>query len=196
MKRAESADRRGAAGSPAEGGFTLLEIVIALAIAALGIAAVAKATGSAATVADETRERMLAVWVAGNRLSELRITRAWPAPGGYDAVRNMGGRSWYLTQTVSPTGNEDVRRVDIDVYSDARRSNREFAVHGYLARYREAEAPEEDGDDGVPGEEPGADQSAGDLGTPLPGEEQSEAGREQTAQDNQPSQDGGTGGSQ
>ncbi|HSH41123.1 MAG TPA: type II secretion system minor pseudopilin GspI [Arenicellales bacterium] len=128
----------------AESGFTLLEVVFALAIAVLGIAAVAGATGGAAEVADATRERTLAVWVAGNRLSELRITRAWPAPGSYDLVRSMGGRTWHLTETVSPTSSEELRRVDVAVYTDAGRDTREYQAFGYIARYREPEARVED----------------------------------------------------
>lgn len=122
-----------------ERGFTLLEIVIALAIVALGIAAVARATGGAATVSAETGERLLAVWTAGNRLSELRITRAWPAPGSGDQERTMGGRTWYLTETVSDTPTEDVRRVDIEVFADSEREEVEFELYGYIARYRTTE---------------------------------------------------------
>lgn len=121
------------------GGFTLLEIVIALAIAALGITAVAKATGGAATVAGETQERMLAVWTASNRLSELRITRAWPAPGSQEVTSKMGGRTWYLAQKVSGTDDEDIRRVDITVFTDPRHTAREYQAFGYVARYRSEE---------------------------------------------------------
>ena len=120
----------------ADGGFTLLEIVIALAIAALGIAAVAKATGGAATVAGETRERMLAVWVAANRLSELRITRAWPAPGTSSSTSSMGGRTWYLSETVSKTEGDDIRRVDVSVYTDPQLRTREYEAFGYVAKYQ------------------------------------------------------------
>lgn len=158
----------------AERGFTLLEIIIALAIAVLGIAAVAKATGGAATVATETRERMLAVWVAGNRLSELRITRDWPGTGSNDMVRTMGGRTWYLTQTVTATPDTDLHRVEITVYTDPDRDVRELEMHGYIARYR---TPAELGAGGQVGEEQedmnedeGIDSEEG--GTPLPGEEE------------------------
>lgn len=166
----------------AERGFTLLEIVIALAIAALGIAAVAKATGGAATVAAETRERLLAVWVAGNRLSELRITRAWPDTGNTDLVRSMGGRSWHLTQTVVETPDDDVRRVSVEVYTDAERADREFVVHGYVARYRTAE---ELGAGSGPIQEQEGTENAGD-GPAAPGSGESPNG------DGAPDQDGGT----
>lgn len=152
----------------AERGFTLLEIIISLAIAALGIAAVAKATGGATTVASETRERLMAVWVAGNQLSELRIARSWPAPGNYESAQSMGGRTWYLTQTVSNTELVDVRRVDIGVFTDQDHDIQEFELTGYIARYRTAEelgaVPETGGQQ---------EEEAGDEGgTPLPGEEE------------------------
>lgn len=154
-------------------GFTLLEIIVALAIAALGIAAVAKATGSAATVAAETRERMVAVWVAGNRLSELKMTRAWPAPGRHDVTRTMGGRTWYLDQVVSETDVESIRRVEIVVYTDPELSRREFSVTGAITRFEpEADLPA----DPAGGDLDDADEDDSELpdintGVPLPGDE-------------------------
>lgn len=122
-----------------ERGFTLLEIIVALAIAAAGIAAVAQYTATSADVAHETEQRMLAVWTAGNRLAELRITRAWPSPGGYDQQVDMGGRTWYLTESVDETDLENIRRVDIDVYTDPEHDNREFGLYGYISRYQPPE---------------------------------------------------------
>jgi len=152
-------------------GFTLLEIVVALAIAALGIAAVAKATGSAATVAADTRQRMLAVWVAGNRLSELKITRAWPAPGNHDVIRTLGGRTWYLNQVVGDTGEEAIRRVAIEVYTDPRLERREFTVHGYIGQFQVQSDSPGDGEDGGDGGGPGAALPDANPGVPLPGDE-------------------------
>jgi general secretion pathway protein I len=160
-------------------GFTLLEIIIALAIAALAITAVAKAIGSAATVAGETEERMLAVWAASNRLSELRITRAWPAPGNSEATSTMGGRTWYLAQTVSDTDNPDVRRVEVSVFTDVRHSVREYQAFGYVARYQPEQesqsgtqgGTQNDGNGGSSGTNPdnGQGTGAGDA-TPTPGQ--------------------------
>lgn len=154
-------------------GFTLLEIIVALAIAALGIAAVAKATGSAATVAAETRERMVAVWVAGNRLSELKMTRAWPEPGSHDVTRTMGGRTWYLDQIVSETGVESIRRVEVVVYTDPELSRREFSVAGAITRFDpDADAPAGPGNDNLEdADEEGSELPDINTGIPLPGDE-------------------------
>jgi len=153
----------------AERGFTLLEVIVALAIAALGIAAGVKAAGVAAATATETRERMLATWVAGNRLTELRLTRAWPRPGNRETVRAMGGRTWHLTESVSETPLADLRRVDVVVYTDPGREARETQVYGYVARYRSDEelgpGPE------IPGEADGGEQAFEEAEEiPLPGD--------------------------
>jgi len=145
-------------------GFTLLEVVIALAVAALGIAAVAKATGGAATVASETRERMLAVWVAGNHFAELRISRSWPAPGSSHAERSMGGRTWYLTQTVSNTDVENIRRVDVEVYTDQEHENREYRTFSFVPHYTSPDDTQQDREDrsGSPRETEDGDQTRND----------------------------------
>lgn len=170
---------RGKSMRRAERGFTLLEIIISLAIAALGIAAVAKATGGAATVTSETRERLTAVWVAGNQLSELRIARSWPAAGNYESAQSMGGRTWYLTQTVSNTEVADLRRVDIGVFTDPDHDNQEFELTGYIARFR---TPEELG--AVPGPSGQQEEEADDEGdTPLPGAEESPENEGQSEDD-------------
>lgn len=163
-------------------GFTLLEIIVALAITAVGIAAAARYTVSASTVAFETEQRMLAVWTAGNRLSELRIERAWPPPGVHNRQYDMGGRTWYLTETVSDTDQPNLRRVDIVVYADPDQAVREFSLYGYLARYL---PPEELGPQGPGGGGPQDGQgsengdgseslSADDEEIPLPGDEPEE----------------------
>lgn len=138
--------------------------MIALAIAALGIAAVAKATGGAATVAGHTRQRMVAVWVAANRLSELRITRAWPAPGTSDGTSTMGGRTWYLARTVRSTRDPGIRRVEMSVYTDPELRNREYQAFGYVARYKPPTPPVQ-GSGGGGAKSQGSGNGTGSAGT-------------------------------
>ncbi len=119
---------------PVERGFTLLEILAALAIAAVGIAAVAKATGGAASVLQVTENRLLGSWVASNRIAELRLSRRWPATKSSDRTDVMGGRTWYYRESLSTTADPDILRVDIRVYTDPDHNDQSASLFGYVAR--------------------------------------------------------------
>jgi general secretion pathway protein I len=60
-------------------GFTLIEILVAVAILAVALAATTRAASIATDGAMETRERLLATWAAENRLAELRARKVFPA---------------------------------------------------------------------------------------------------------------------
>jgi len=68
---------------PARAGFTLIEVLVALAVAALALLALARAGSNALATQAELEQRTLALWVADNRLAELRWqSLIQPAPGG------------------------------------------------------------------------------------------------------------------
>ncbi len=129
-------------------GFTLLEILAALAIAAVGIAAVVQSIGTSISVAGDTEERLLATWVASNRVAELRLGRAWPAASTADRVFELGGRSWYVREQVSTTADPDIRRVDLSVHAAPDTEHAAANLFGYLARYIPAAPPPDQGPDG------------------------------------------------
>ena len=62
-------------------GFTLIEMLIALAILAIALAAVQRAVSGALDNAFALKQRLLASWVADNRLAELRAPRVLPPIG-------------------------------------------------------------------------------------------------------------------
>lgn len=99
--------------------FTLVEILVALAILAIALAATTRAAGLATDGARETRGRLLATWVAGNRMAEMRARRLFPAPTVTTATVEQGGLSLVVQETVATTPNPTIRRVDLAV-SDAR----------------------------------------------------------------------------
>ena len=65
-------------------GFTLLEILVALAVASLGILAVSRSAIQAASNASMLNEQTLAHWVAMNRMTEIRLEPQWPDIGRSD----------------------------------------------------------------------------------------------------------------
>ena len=125
-------------------GFTLLEILAALAIVIIGIAAVTKATKGAVDVLQTTEDHVLASWVASNRLAELRVNRTWPSAITKGSEQNLGGRVWYYSESISETADPDLLRVDLSVYSDEDHRHLSATLFGYLARYSPPTEPPEE----------------------------------------------------
>ncbi|HEX5842512.1 MAG TPA: type II secretion system minor pseudopilin GspI, partial [Pseudomonas sp.] len=65
------------------GGFTLLEVLVALAIFALVAASVLTATARSLQTASRLEEKTLAMWIADNQLAELQLSKT-PAADGRD----------------------------------------------------------------------------------------------------------------
>ena len=62
-------------------GFTLIEVLIALAVLAIALSAVIKGVSANANNAAHLRDRMLAHWVAMNKVTELQTNTTLPTPG-------------------------------------------------------------------------------------------------------------------
>ena len=63
------------------GGFTLIEVLVAVFVLGFALAAIVASTGRYAANAQILREKTLALWVAHNRLTEIGLQPAWPAIG-------------------------------------------------------------------------------------------------------------------
>jgi len=80
-------------------GVTLIELVIAVAILALGTAAAWRSLDAARRGVGTQADRVLAQEVALNRAADLRLA---DRPGPLPATERMGGIDWTLTQTALP----------------------------------------------------------------------------------------------
>jgi len=77
-------------------GFTLLEVLVAVAILAFSLGAAIKTTSSSLNNAAYLQQRTLAHWVAMNTYNELQIFKKWPTPGSKsDGTMLMAGHEWY-----------------------------------------------------------------------------------------------------
>jgi general secretion pathway protein I len=97
-------------------GFTLLEVLIALTIFAVGVMATLRVLGVAAGGVDELRMRLSAGWVAQNRLAEVRAFDKFPAVGVNEGEAPMAGRQYFWREEIKTTPNPLFRRVDVSVY--------------------------------------------------------------------------------
>ena len=97
-------------------GFTLIEVLIALVILSIALAAAARAANIATLGAEESKLRTLATWVAQNRIAELTATRSFPASGIATGKSVMGGIDFEWQQTASDTPNAAFRKIELRVY--------------------------------------------------------------------------------
>jgi general secretion pathway protein I len=99
-------------------GFTLLEILIALAILAIALTAIIKAASSQSLNTIHLREKTFAHWLAMNQMTELQLTAQWPAKGKKEGDEELGPYNWHWVRTITDTPDERVRQVEIAIYHD------------------------------------------------------------------------------
>jgi general secretion pathway protein I len=97
------------------GGFTLVEVMVALAIAALGLAAVAASVSQMVDAAMAMQQRSYANWIAQNKIAELRLANVVPEVSSTSGQTEYAGLEWEWRATVSETGVENLFRVDVAV---------------------------------------------------------------------------------
>jgi general secretion pathway protein I len=101
-------------------GFTLVEVLVALAIVAVALAAGFRSVAQSAETATALKARTLALWVAQNRLAAAQLET--PAVGEREGNELQAGALFVWRQSVSGTPNPAFRRVEITV-ADASRSD-------------------------------------------------------------------------
>jgi len=113
-------------------GFTLVEVLVALAIVAVALAAGFRSVAQSAETATALKARTLALWVAQNRLAAAQLEIPSPAVGELDGNETQAGALFSWHQTVGGTPNPAFRRVEITV-ADASRSDYVLArLVGYV----------------------------------------------------------------
>jgi general secretion pathway protein I len=104
-------------------GFTMIEVLVALAIVAIALAASLRAVGSLAASEADLHNRLLAGWSADNALAQLHLAHAWPDLGEREFDCSQANLPLTCTQTVSATPNPVFRRVVVSVTTPGRAGN-------------------------------------------------------------------------
>ncbi len=99
-------------------GFTLLEVLVALAVLAIAMAAAIKVTAENIDNIRYLRDRTLAHWVAMNVLTDIQVREEWPNLGKKEGSAMMAEREWFWSLNVSDTIDDELRRLEIQVYSN------------------------------------------------------------------------------
>jgi general secretion pathway protein I len=98
-----------------ERGFTLIEVLVALAIVAIGMAAVLGTLTSSASTVVFMKDKTLANWVALNHIAEQRLLPNMPPLGKSDGDVDYAGQKWHWQQETVQTAVKGMVRMDVHV---------------------------------------------------------------------------------
>lgn len=99
-------------------GFTLIEVLVALAIVAIALGAGLQATSALTRNAQRQSSVLLAHLCAENELVKVRLASTMPAIGDSTVACDQGGHSFGVTVSVLPTPNPSFLRVDTQVFEE------------------------------------------------------------------------------
>ncbi|KXI28403.1 type II secretion system protein GspI [Paraglaciecola hydrolytica] len=117
-----------------QAGLTLLEVMVALLIFAVTGSAILKAAGDHLSSVSIIQDMTFATWVANNRLTELQLSKTWPPKNNEKGSEEMADRTWYWSQRVEKTIDEDLLLVEVTVSNNEQRNGSVTSVTSYLAK--------------------------------------------------------------
>lgn len=96
-------------------GFTLVEVLVALAIIALTLGTASQVSGALIRMAERETLQWLAMLCANNAMGQARLEPTFPAPGVQQSTCRQAERDFRVTVTYSATPNPSFRRLDVQV---------------------------------------------------------------------------------
>lgn len=121
---------------PRQHGFTLLETLVALAILAIALAAILRTAGAETRHTEELRLRLLADWVAQNRLALHAARGDWINIGTQNGEDTQAGIRLLWREEISTTPNPAFRRIEVGVFSPDDEQHALRKLTGFLVEQR------------------------------------------------------------
>ncbi len=95
--------------------FTLVEVMVALAIIALSLTAVGAKMGRMIDTSNSMRERTYASWIAQNKITELRLANVVPEVTATSGEVDYANTTWRWRAVISESGIDNLFRVDVSI---------------------------------------------------------------------------------
>jgi general secretion pathway protein I len=99
------------------GGFTLVEVLVALMIVAIGLAALMIAVSGTARTSGYLRDKTLAQWIALNRITEVRLNLNKFGQNTDTGEINFANRTWHYDTRYFDTTVATMKRIVVRVYA-------------------------------------------------------------------------------
>ena len=98
-------------------GFTLIEVLVGMAIIAVTLAAASRAAGHAIETSNEMKRRVIADLVAQNRLEMHKARHDWLAPGKLTGEETQAGIRMIWKEAITDTPNPAFRKIEVEVFA-------------------------------------------------------------------------------
>ena len=148
-------------------GFTLLEVLVALAVLAIAMGAIINAATQSIASTAYLRDQTFASWVALNQVNErLLDPEPWPAEGSRQGSAELAYRTWRWEVRFAKTGDPDLRQIKVIV-----RAAENSPVLSTLTAFRASppsEPPPGDQPDPSAQNQPSENPSSKDQSRPAP----------------------------
>lgn len=96
-------------------GFTLLEMLLAMAIFAIAGIAVMQSSASHIRAVTQLEDMTIASYVADSQLQQLWLNRQWPLAEKMQGQTEMANRNWLWQISSSSVEDDDLRKLEIEV---------------------------------------------------------------------------------
>ncbi len=96
-------------------GFTLIEVMLAMAVFSIAGIALLSATTNNTRNIGYLEDKMFANWVAANQLVATNLVESWPPKNNLKGDVELAGRTWFWQQKVIKTPDKDMRAIVIEI---------------------------------------------------------------------------------
>jgi general secretion pathway protein I len=115
-------------------GFTLIEVMLAMAIFAIaGVALVSTADNHFRSLS-HLETKMMASWIASNQLVEASLETKWPLKNNKKGKVELAGREWFWIQKIKKTNDQNMSQVTVEVRLDEANKASISYLSTYLAK--------------------------------------------------------------
>ncbi len=119
-------------------GFTLLEVLVALAIFAMAASVLMVSDGRAIRQTARIQDKIHASWLADTHLNRYYVEEIFPATGERSKTQTQSGRDWYIRDIISNTAQKNLRKVEVQVFQGTDKPDDKdqpiYRLTGYIRR--------------------------------------------------------------
>lgn len=115
-------------------GFTLIEIMLAMAIFAIAGVAILGVTDTNTRNLSYLETKIMADWVASNQLVEASLQTSWPPKNNKKGKVELAGLTWFWQQKVIETTDKNMRALEIEVRLNEKEESPLTSLLTYVAK--------------------------------------------------------------